>query len=114
MIKGNGRRQFRSWKILPLKFAKRGLDSLGQDGIHHKVLEEESLAGVAVPLEHVEVAIVCDLATDGANLFRIEELWRRPLKFFALQVVRAAGPQRATHPTVVNSRQQAQVDLKVV
>ncbi len=40
------------------------LDTLGQDGVHHEVLVEVALAGVAIALEHEEVAIVGDLTAD--------------------------------------------------
>ncbi len=72
---------------LPLELAERGLDPLRQNGVHDEILEEETLAGVAIPLEHVEVAIVRNLSADRANLLRIEELGGRTLELLALEVV---------------------------
>ncbi len=72
---------------LPLELAERRLDPLRQNGVHDEILEEETLARVAIPLEHVEVAIVRNLAADRANLLRVEELGGRALELLALEVV---------------------------
>lgn len=83
------------------------LDPLGHDGVHHEVLVEVALSRVAVALEHEEVAVVGDLASDRADLFRVEKFRRGPLFLLLLALaLRGRRPQRASRPGVVDSRQQ--------
>ena len=99
---------------LPFQFAESRLDPLSQNSVHHEILEEKSLPRIAISLEDVEVAIVGDFAADGANFFRIEEFQGGALELLSLQVFRGAGPQRPAHAAIVNTRQQAQMDLKTI
>ena len=67
-----------------------------------------SQPGVSVPLEDVEVSVVCDLSSDCADLLWIEEFGRRALELFPLEVVAGRSAQRAAHTAVINTRQQSQ------
>ena len=64
---------------LPFQFCQSGFDSFSQDRVHDKVLVEEPLPAVLVPLEDHEVAVVGDLTANRADLLRVKELCRRPV-----------------------------------
>ena len=51
----------------PLQLAQRWLDALGEDGVHHELFVHESLPAVPVALRHLEVPIVGDLSSNGAD-----------------------------------------------
>ena len=51
----------------PLQLGQRWLDALGEDGVHHELFVHESLPAVPVALRHLEVPIVGDLSSNGAD-----------------------------------------------
>ena len=63
---------------LPLKLCQSGFDSLGENGIHNKVLIEEALPAVLVPLKDHEVAVIGDFTTNRSNFLWVEEFGRVP------------------------------------
>ena len=51
----------------PLQLGQRWLDALGEDGVHHELFVHESLPAVPVAFKHLEVPIVGDLSSNGAD-----------------------------------------------
>ena len=64
---------------LPLKFCQSGFDALGENGVHNKVLVEEALPAVLVPLKDHEVAVIGDFAANSTDLLRVKEFCGRPI-----------------------------------
>ena len=63
---------------LPFQFCQSGFDSFSQDRVHDKVLVEEPLPAVLVPLEDHEVAVIGDFTTNRTNFLWVEEFGRGP------------------------------------
>ena len=63
---------------LPLKFCQGGFDALRENGVHNKVLVEEALPAVLVPLKDHEVAVIGDFTTNRTNFLWVEEFGRGP------------------------------------
>ena len=64
---------------LPLKFGQSGFNSLGENSIHDKVLVEEALPAVLVPLKDHEITIIGDFTAYGTNFLWVKEFCWRPV-----------------------------------
>ena len=63
---------------LPFQFCQCGFDALSKDCIHDKVLVEEALPAVLVPLKDHEVAVIGNFTANGADLLWVKEFCRWP------------------------------------
>ena len=64
---------------LPFQFCQCGFDALSKDCVHYKVLIEEALPAVLVPLKDHEITIIGDFTAYGTNFLWVKEFCWRPV-----------------------------------